>query len=263
MRFGQAVVGRNGREMRTPGRRRRRALQTGGPSAESRPVSRAIPVIIVSLSAWCLADSPASTAPSPATAPAADAAGKTQPTWNRVATHEFAIAVPAGWENKPRAGAMMVLHVGTDAADESGQPLRFGLTVERSPHGGPAEDGHAAAEAYAAELLRRFREDASFKLVGDPTIEPVRLAEGRDGSLLRLEAYRGADRRTAIAKLVVVRGNLRWVASAYATAGRESRLAGLDGPTLARLLAHLRTFTTDPARFDPAPVDLLTPDAGK
>lgn len=175
-------------------------------------------------------------------------------------THEFAIAVPTGWERKPQTGPMMVLHVGVDGVDETGQPLRCGLTVERAPGG--ADAVAVAAPAHANELLRRFREDSSFRIIGEPTVETVRLSDGRDAALLKLQAYRGPDRRTSIAKLVVVRGNLRWVTSAFVTAGRNSGMADLDDGTFLRLSAFQQTFTTDPATFDAAPVEQFSSNSG-
>jgi hypothetical protein len=139
----------------------------------------------------------------------------------------------------------MIFHVGIDAMDESAQPLRRGITVERIA----AATG--TAQSAADETLARFREDASFKMIGEPTIQTIRLADGNDAVLLSVSAYRGGERRTAIGKLFAVKGGNRFVASGFVTAGRNSKLAGVDGAAFTQLLAHLRTFSTDPNQFDP------------
>jgi hypothetical protein len=178
------------------------------------------------------------------------------PAWHKAQTLEFAVATPAGFERRPHASPTTVLHLGREASDEHNRPMRVGMTVERIA-GAPAAkmDARAAAE----QLLGRFKDDPSFKIIGEPAIEAVTLSDGSPAALLRVEAYRGGDRRTAIGKLVVVKGQLNWVVSGFVTAGRDSNRAGTGGSAYRQVEAHVRTFTLDPNKFAPPAATAVAP----
>ena len=178
----------------------------------------------------------------------------TRPAWQKAETHEFAVATPPGFDRRPQSSPTMILYVGREATDESGQPLRRGLTIERIPDRS-TDDARAAAE----QLLARFKADPGFKLNGEPHLQTLQLAGGTRAALLRVEAFRGPDRRTAIGKLIATDGRLRWVVSVFVTAGRTSALATCDSEPYRSLEPYLRTFTLNPQQFSAAPLEPVQP----
>lgn len=183
----------------------------------------------------------------PTTAPATMPA----PAWEKLATHEFAVATCTSWEKKPNQGSAMILHLGEETQDASGQSVKLGMTLERYP------DAQNDAATSAAAILQRFKADPNFKLIGEPETEEVVLADGVRAVMVTVEATRPGDRRTAIAKLVVADANLRWVVSGFVVAPDRGGRATRKAPGFQRMVAHLKSFTCNPDKFDPKPIQKL------
>jgi hypothetical protein len=83
------------------------------------------------------------------------------------------------------------------------------------------------------------------------SFENMRLSDGTEATLLRLEFFKGERRRSLQMKLIAKDKNSTvWIVSGTLVGGKESRLPTPESAMAMWLAAHMTSLTFDPAKLD-------------
>lgn len=178
-----------------------------------------------------------------------------QSPWEVEHSEEFSVAVPRGWRRFPLPAASRPLHligdgIGLPALDDTEQPLQAGFMVER----------FAATEEPAAtgakENLNGLKTSPLFEILGEPTVQEVKLSDGTPAALLTVEFLRkDKNRKSHFMKLFAKDQNsVGWVVTAFLVAGKDSQFATKHPEIPRRLKAQVLSFCFDKAKFSDAGV---------
>jgi hypothetical protein len=128
--------------------------------------------------------------------------------------------------------------LGVPAVDETGAPLQIGLTVEKFP---PAEE---STETIAKELARSATKNPQLKMVGNESVEAVKLSDQTAATLVTTEFIKGGDRRSLQMKLIGKDGKGQiWIVSGFMVGGKESKWPTPKSKLGVWLRAHLVSLT--------------------
>lgn len=175
--------------------------------------------------------------------------GKEAP-YEKVSIGAGKIAVPKGWRDSKKLGPNIVLFrggdgIGVPAFDETRAPLQIGLTVEKFA------DAKEPLKSIMNDLVEAAKKAPRLELVGKETVETIRLSDGTEAMLLKVEFIKEGRRRSLQMKLVAKdAGSNAWIVSGHLVGGKESRWPTTDSTLAKWLEAHVRSFTLEATKFD-------------
>lgn len=162
------------------------------------------------------------------------------------------LAVPKGWRVQPTASRQMLAArigdgIGVPAVDETGEPLRIGVTVERFRAGKDSLDFGIEQLVKAAKANRRL------EIVGQESIEKLKLADATEAALVSMEFINEKSRRSLQLKLLVKDDKDKaWIVSGFLVGGKESKLPTAKSELAQWLRSIVLTFCLDAAKIDTA-----------
>ena len=168
--------------------------------------------------------------------------------WDVYRTQQFAVAIPRNWQPQKANSPAMLLYLLREARDETGEPLKVGLTIERFP------GNKDTLDEGVKQLIEHFRADKRWTPQGEIRDEPVSLADGTAARLVTLHARSQDGRRRALQyKLLALDKQRVGIAiSAFLTTSAASKMTDPESKIARLLWAHVTSLTLDPAKMNDA-----------
>jgi hypothetical protein len=175
----------------------------------------------------------------------------TQPSfWDVYRTQQFAVAIPRNWRPQKANSPAILLYLMREGRDETGEPLKVGLTIERFP-GNKDTLGQGVTQ-----LIDHFRADKRWVPQGEIRDEPITLADGTPARLVSLNVLSqdGARRAIQYKLMTLDKEQVGIVIGGFLTTSAGSKITS-PGSKMAQLLrAHVTSLTLDPSKMDEAPL---------
>jgi hypothetical protein len=186
----------------------------------------------------------------PASQPATQSA-TTQPSyWDVYRTPQFAVAIPRNWQPQRANSSAILLYLLREARDETSQPLKVGLTVERFP------GNKDTLDQGVKQLIDHFRADKRWIPQGEIQDEALALADGTPARLLTLAllSQNGARRALQYKLMTLDREQVGVVVGGFLMTGRDSKMTDAQSKMARLLRAHVTSLTLDSAKMDEGPL---------
>ncbi|OAI47669.1 hypothetical protein AYO44_09225 [Planctomycetaceae bacterium SCGC AG-212-F19] len=172
--------------------------------------------------------------------------------WEVVDLGSAWVALPKNWPDMKKIGGprMLLYRQGSDTPgvpplDDTGAPLQMGMSVEKFP-----KEKQSLREVMDA-LVKGAKSAPQLEMVGQETVEALKLADGTEALLLTVEFIKEKRRRSLQMKLVVKGAdNDTWVVSGFLVGGKDSKTPTPGSNRAKWLRAHLTSFTFDKAKLD-------------
>lgn len=163
-----------------------------------------------------------------------------------------ALAVPQNWRMLPsRSRQMLTVRsgdgIGVPAADETGEPLQIGLTVERFPAGKDSLD------VGLEQVVKSAQSNPRLEVVGKESVEKLKLTDGTAAVLATMEFVKDDGRHSLQLKLLSKddRDN-GWIISAFLVGGKASKLPTPKSELAQWLRSYVVSFCLDGTKLNAA-----------
>jgi hypothetical protein len=175
--------------------------------------------------------------------------------WEIVTADTAKIAVPREWRNMDGIEVMRPIYrqgdgIGVPSTDELGAPMQIGLTVEKFPV------SEESTEIIAKELVKGATNNPQLVVVGNESVESIKLSDQTATTLITTEFIKSRSRRSLYMKLIGKDGKKQvWVVTGYLVSGKGSTWPTPKSKLATWLRAHVVSLTLSGRDVDPKAIE--------